>query len=129
MPLADAQSLAAGTIEVLIWWVIVSPATLLAAVALTGRRLRLRLALVALVTIPTLLLLAPIAVMHGDAGGLAAKAAVAAGLVTLVLAVAGLLAVGRAPGAAGRRAGWALVCGLATGMVGSLALLATFVFA
>ncbi|HMK92209.1 MAG TPA: hypothetical protein VK576_04360 [Thermoleophilia bacterium] len=129
MPLADAQSFAAGSIEVLIWWVIVSPVTLLAATALTGRRLGLRLTLVALVTVPTLLLLAPIAVLHAGAGGVAAKAAVAAGLVTLVLAAAGLATVRRAPVAADRRASWALVCGLVTGLVGSLALLATFVFA
>jgi|GEM_PF-2160796 len=121
-------SFAAVTIAALFWWTVLSPAALLAVVALCGRRPRWRGALTFVVLVPPLLTLLPVAVMRG---GLAAAAAAAAALViggALALTVASLRRAAGDPAHADGYATAALLAGVAGVMTGSAALILARLF-
>ena len=128
-----AEWFAATSVSVLFWWTVVSPLLVLAAAVLAGRRPRLRYALTLAIVIGPLLELLPLAVMHGGLGGAISAVAAAVEGAAAVLAVLALVAVrGSSADAAGRRAarlgGAATAAAVAGGMVGSVALLTSFIF-
>ena len=129
-----AEWFAVTSVAVLFWWTVISPLLALAVAVLAGRRPRVRYALTLAIVIGPLLELLPLAVMHGGGGAVLAAAAAAVEGAAAVLAVLALAALrSAAPGAApGRRAaslgGAATVAAVAGGMVGSVALLTSFIF-
>lgn len=128
-----AEWFAATSVSVLFWWTVVSPLLVLAAAVLAGRRPRLRYALTLAIVIGPLLELLPLAVMHGGRGGVLSAVAAAVEGAGAVLAVLALVALrGTSAAAAGGRAarlgGASTVAAVAGGMIGSVALLTSFVF-
>jgi hypothetical protein len=134
MAVADTAAwFAATSVSVLFWWTVVSPLLVLGAAVLAGRRPRVRYALTLAVVIGPLLELLPLAVMHGGRGGAISAVAAAVESAAAVLAVLALVALrdmsaDAAGGRAARLGGAATVAAVAGGMIGSVALLTSFVF-
>ena len=135
MAVAPAEWFAATSISVLFWWTVVSPLLALAAAVLAGRRPRLRHALTLVLAIGPLLELLPLAVMHGGRGAALAAAAAAVETAAVVLAALALVALrgtrpdGAATDARGARLGGAATAAVvAGGMMGSVALLTSFLY-
>jgi hypothetical protein len=121
-------SFAAVVISSLFWWTVLSPATLLAVVALCGRRPRLRGALTIVVLAPPIVTLLPVAVMHGGLEAVAAGVAAGVLVAALVLSAAALRSARRDPERSDSRATAAFLTGVAGGMIGSLALVGALLF-
>lgn len=121
------HSFAAASISVLFWWTVASPAMALALAAFAGRRPRLRLALVIAIVAGPLIVLMPLTAMHGGPGALAAGAAAAVEGAALVLAAAALVLSRRGRSVAARPAAAAIACAVVGGMLGTLALVTTFI--
>ena len=122
-------SFAATAIASLFWWTVLSPLALLAVAVLCARKLRLRLWLTLAVLVPPLLVLLPVAVMHGGPAGMGAAGAALVEAAAVALVVAALLRRGRAPEAAAKYAAASLVLGVIGGMLGSGALVGALIFA
>jgi hypothetical protein len=109
---------------------VISPLLALAVAVLVARRPRVRYALTMAVVIGPLLVLLPLAVMHGGRGAVLAAAAAAVEVAAVVFAALALAAARRA--APGRRVAHlgdaATAAAVAGGMVGSVALVTSFVF-
>lgn len=120
-------SFAAVAISTLFWWTVLSPAALLAVVALCGSRPRLRASLTLLVLMPPIVTLLPVAVLHGGAEAVAAAAAAAVLAAAVVLDVLSL-ARRNDPGRSETYATGAFLGGVAGGMVGSFALITALLF-
>jgi hypothetical protein len=136
--------LAATSITLLLWWTVASPLVLLGVAVLTAGRARLRYALTVAVCGPPLLVLLPLTVMRGGFGVVPAGAAAAFEIAAIGLSLVALVTHRAAPRAGGgaedgetgaaeppltlsSKLGWAAVfCGVAGGMVGSLAFLTLF---
>lgn len=125
----SSGSFAATAITSLFWWTVLSPLGLLAVAVLCARRLGLRLWLTLVVLVPPLLVLLPVAVMHGGVVSVVAVGAALVEAAAVVLVVAALVRRGRAPAAAARYTAASLVLGVAGGMLGSGALVGALIFA
>ncbi len=124
----SAGSLAAAAIRALFWWTVLSPPTLLAVAVLGASRLRLRLALTLVVLVPPVVVLLPVAVMHGGLAGAGAATAALIEGAGIVLAVIALVRGRGHPELAVRYATAALALGVAGGMLGSGALVGALIF-
>jgi hypothetical protein len=125
----SAGSFAAATISALFWWTVLSPPGLLAATVLSTRRLRLRLWLVLVILVPPILVVLPVAVMHGGLAGLLGAAAASLDTAGVVLAAAALVRLAKRPDLAARYTAASLAFGIIGGMLGSVALTSALVFA
>ena len=129
MPLdVSPGSFAAVVITALFWWTVLSPVALLAVAALCGRRPRLRAVLTIAVLVPPVVTLLPVAAMHGGMEAVAAAGAVAIAVAAVILALASLTRANSGPERAERRATAAFVAGVASGMIGSFALVGALLF-
>ena len=121
-------SFAATAITALFWWTVLSPLALLAVAVLCATRPRLRAGLTIVVLVPPLLVVLPVAVMHGGVPAAVAAISCALEAAALVLAVTALVRGGRRPDLPPRHAGVAVALGVAGGMVGSGALVGVLLF-
>ena len=129
MPLdVSAGSFAAVAIRGLFWWTVLSPLALLAVAVLCSRRPRLRAALVATVLAPPVVTLLPVAAMHTGTERLLAAAGAALIVMGIVLAAVSPARSRTSPEAVERTATAALLCGVAGGMTGSVALVLALIF-